>query len=63
MRLYMWTISLPFGNGFRDYRVSYDRACARETRRCMLGNGHKLGPLVAVDLPEPGTTKGKRGKK
>ncbi len=64
MRLYMWTALGDDPASYVSWDMSHDLAVAVEKRTRTTARGWSTGPLVTVDLPEPGTTKGKRkGKK
>ncbi len=58
MRLYMWTYISP--DGYLDAWMKTTKRKATSYRADMKRENFTLGPLVTVDLPEPGTTKGKR---
>ncbi len=61
MRIYQWTIRFPDekGRGSWCFEGTSKEANARRERQTR-NNTYLIGPLVTVDLPEPGTTKGKR---
>ncbi len=60
MRVYM-CVSRGLA-GRRFYNIDMTKRAAISERAWLIKQGCRCGPLVTVDLPEPGTTKGKRGK-
>ncbi len=60
MRLYVWARRDPGPGGYVFTSKDSTRAAAIASRKTERSFGYALGPIVVVDLPEPGRKKGKK---
>ncbi len=62
MKLYLWTYRTP-ASSFIGASYNQTKPGATAERKSDIACGLRVGPLVTVDLPEPGEPKAKRKKR